>query len=332
MKKFFSLIAIAMLCVLSVDAQTINIHFKNGQKVQFPDSQVDYVDFTAKPDDPTLTAGDAIDLGLSVKWASCNLGASTPTEAGGYYAWGETSEKSKYTKDNYSYYNATTSSYTNIGTNISGTEYDAAFVNLGKGWSMPSYLQFQELEKKCSWEWTSMNGVNGYIVTGKNGNTIFLPAAGSKLSSVSSKNERGSYWCDYVNNDASANYFNMSSSQHTVENLFTESKYCGLTIRPVYSESKDDGIANIEDYITIARTGNSTTYTSAGVRYTVTFKITNSSTEKIHIVSLGGVDLSEDLAGGKSYEVTLQSASTALQNYKQELIFTYNGKSYSIKG
>lgn len=327
MKKLFSLIAIAMLCVLSVDAQTINIHFKNGQKVQFPDSQVDYVDFTAKPDDPTLTAGDAIDLGLSVKWASCNLGASSPTEKGEYYAWGETDPKKTYTQSNYAYYNTSTTEYTHLGTDISKTQYDAATVNLGKDWRMPTETEFKELRDKCIWTWSQMNGVNGYIIKGKNGNTIFMPEAGGSAGYLK-------YWTSTLASSGSnaINLYAWSEGYGTTYLGSITSRYHGLPIRPVYSESKDDGIANIEDYITIARTGNSTTYTSAGVRYTVTFKITNSSTEKIHIVSLGGVDLSEDLAGGKSYEVTLQSASTALQNYNQELVFTYNGKSYSIKG
>lgn len=243
MKKFFSFIAIAVLFVLSANAQTLNIHFKNGQKVQFPDSQVDYVDFTAKPDDPTLTPGDAIDLGLSVKWASCNLGASSPTEAGEYYAWGETSPKSKYSSATYSYYNADTKAYTHIGYKIAGTEYDAAYVNLGDGWAMPSELQFQELIQKCTWKWVSLdNGDNGYVVTGKNGNTIFLPATGYKDSYVNAKNSYGDYWSDQVwlYDYAYAKTLYISSSKHYIENS-ESARAVGHPIRPVYSETSDKG-------------------------------------------------------------------------------------------
>lgn len=238
-----------MLAVLSVSAQTVNIHFQNGTTINFHEDLIESIDFSEKTPEPTLFSGDAVDLGLSVMWASCNLGANSPSEAGGYYAWGETSEKSTYKKENYAYYNSSTTQYTNIGTHISGTEYDAAYVNLGKGWRMPSYDQFRELETKCTWEWVSMNGVLGYTVTGKNGNSIFLPTGGYKSSSgsVVKKNEYGSYWSDLVNNDMSANYFNMSSSTHTVANLFTESKCNGLTIRPIISYDDYNGTSDYDD-------------------------------------------------------------------------------------
>lgn len=97
MKKLFTSILMLAL-TLAMQAQTMNVHFKNGTKVEFNSVNVDYVDFTEKPSDPTLTPGDYVDLGLSVKWASCNLGASTPAGKGGYYAWGETSTKTEYSE------------------------------------------------------------------------------------------------------------------------------------------------------------------------------------------------------------------------------------------
>ena len=153
MKKFILLVA-AVMCQLAAQAQTVNVHFKNGQKIQFPSVNVDYVDFSEKAPDPTVSAGAVVDLGLSVYWCSCNVGAESPEEYGDYYAWGETKPKSSYRRENYSYYNTETETYTDIGENISGTEYDAATVNLGSDWKMPTKDEFQELLDNCTWEWT----------------------------------------------------------------------------------------------------------------------------------------------------------------------------------
>lgn len=115
-----------------------------------------------------------VDLGLSVKWATCNVGASKPEDYGNYYAWGETS-----TKSSYKYNNSKT--YAKWMGDINGnSSYDAARANWGGNWRMPTKTEMQELIDKCTWKWTKQNGVKGYKVTSKtNGNSIFLPAAGS---------------------------------------------------------------------------------------------------------------------------------------------------------
>lgn len=137
----------------------------------------------------------AIDLGLpsGTKWACCNVGASSPEQYGGYYAWGETSEKSVYNDVTYSYYfggqdtdgdgyfdSYFDSSYSvvNIGSDIAGTSYDVAHVRMGGSWRMPSFAQQQELVNNCTRTFTRQNGVCGILVTGKNGGQLFLPAAG----------------------------------------------------------------------------------------------------------------------------------------------------------
>ncbi len=119
-----------------------------------------------------------VDLGLSVKWASCNVGATQPWEYGGYYAWGETEEKSEYTDRSYIHYDDKVNYITHLGTNIAGTQYDVATVKWGGTWRMPTEIELIELVNKCTWTWTAINGVSGYRVTGPNGNSIFLPAAG----------------------------------------------------------------------------------------------------------------------------------------------------------
>lgn len=134
----------------------------------------------------------AVDLGLSVKWANYNVGASSPEEYGGYYAWGETSEKSlnsDYNEDTYIYYNS--GQYVNIGSDISGTQYDVVHVKWGGSWRMPTLVEVEELCEKCTWEWITYNGVNGQLVTGPNGNSVFFPAAGNRLY-ANHYNRRGS--------------------------------------------------------------------------------------------------------------------------------------------
>ena len=158
--------------------------------------------FTTKSSASVETNVDYVDLGLSVKWASCNVGASSPEEYGGYYAWGETETKSDYTRSTYKYWNQ------DIGTDISGTEYDVAHVTLGGNWRMPTKEEFEELQNECSWQWTTMNGINGYRVTGPSGNSIFLPAAGYRYGTTEDYMEmRGNtayYWTStkYASNQA----------------------------------------------------------------------------------------------------------------------------------
>ena len=125
------------------------------------------------PASSTINIGDAVDLGLSVKWATCNVGATRPEDYGDYFAWGEISPKTSYTEDNSKTYGK---SMEDIG---GDSRYDAATANWGSGWRLPTASECNELVHKCTWTWTKLNGVNGYEVKSKkNGNSIFLPAAG----------------------------------------------------------------------------------------------------------------------------------------------------------
>lgn len=153
--------------------------------------------FTTKEDE--ITPGQEVDLGLSVKWASWNVGASSPEGYGGYYAWGETEEKSDYDCDTYKYYYDTDGDgykeFANIGSNISGTQYDVATVKWGNGWRMPTKAELQELCDKCTWTGYTYNGVAGCKVTGPNGNSIFLPCAGNRNgTSLHNAGDGGDYW------------------------------------------------------------------------------------------------------------------------------------------
>ncbi len=135
-----------------------------------------------------------VDLALpsGTKWATCNVGADSPTADGDYFAWGETTPKSIYTEENSRTYGD--SSYNH---EISGnSNLDAASANWGNRWKLPTEAQMQELIDNCDSEWTSINGVNGRLFTSKrNGKSIFLPAAGWRNSSVLEyRGEDGNYW------------------------------------------------------------------------------------------------------------------------------------------
>lgn len=146
----------------------------------------------------------AVDLGLSVKWACCNVGATKPEEYGGYYAWGETEEKSDYTWKTYKWCNGSYDSmtkyctYSNYGRvdnkTVLDPEDDVAHVKWGGSWRMPTLEEQKELLNECTWKWTELNGVNGCKVTGPNGNSIFLPAAGDRVGTKFFNGGTGGYY------------------------------------------------------------------------------------------------------------------------------------------
>ena len=135
---------------------------------------------------------DFVDLALpsGLLWATKNVGANRPEEFGSYFAWAETSPKSYYSWGTYKYANGSETSLTKYCSssaygNVDNKETleeedDAATVNWGKPWRTPTLYETQELYIYCTWTYSSKNGVSGYIVTGPNGNTIFLPAGGVK--------------------------------------------------------------------------------------------------------------------------------------------------------
>lgn len=192
---------------------------------------------TEKQEDGEILDRKAVDLGLSVKWAGWNVGASSPEEYGGYYAWGETEEKSEYSVSTYKYYYDTDGDgykeYANIGSNISGTQYDVARQKWGGSWRMPTYDEIEELINDCSWTWITYKGINGYKVTGPNGNSIFLPAAGYRIgTSLVIRQDIGYYWSGTlgeVYSDARSLIFSYG--------IYDLDDYCyrdiGFTVRPV---------------------------------------------------------------------------------------------------
>ena len=158
---------------------------------------------------PKINGHEYVDLGLSsgVKWATCNVGASKPKEFGDYFSWGETEPKDDYSVSTYKWCNGDWDKLTKYCTDSSSWEStepmdnkskldpedDAAHVNWGGCWRMPTDEEWTELRVECTWTWVTQNGVNGRLVTGSNGNSIFLPAAGSQGPYLSGVGSYGHY-------------------------------------------------------------------------------------------------------------------------------------------
>ena len=189
----------------------------------------------------TLTAGpdannhEYVDLGLSVKWATCNVGANSPEAYGDYFAWGETETKSEYTEENCPTYGLSISELQSQGY-IDGAgylnpQYDAAAANWGGDWRMPTYDELNELISKCNWMWTTQNGVKGYKVTSKtNGNSIFLPVAGYRSgSSLKGAGNYGHYWSSSRSSDGAYRLFFNSFGPAVDDN----DRNSGKSVRPV---------------------------------------------------------------------------------------------------
>ena len=197
----------------------------------------------------------SVDLGLSVSWASCNLGASKPTEYGGYYQWAGTKDvpdtgiyldwsncpyhTGSDLKTGWTKYNTESSYGTVDNKTVLEAMDDAASVVLGGKWRIPTDTEWDELRNtsNCSWTWTSIDGVNGYKVqskkSGYSDQWIFLPAAGYRFDYyLSNVGSYGFYWSSSLNTDYPnyAYYLYLSSSSVKKNNL---SRYYGRSVRPV---------------------------------------------------------------------------------------------------
>ena len=193
---------------------------------------------------------EAVDLGLSVLWATCNVGASTPEDYGDHFAWGETKPKGSYDWDTYKFGNIVNlTKYNNVdGLTTLALEDDAAAVNWGGYWRMPSVAEMEELFDNCTWTWTTQNGKNGYRVTGRNGKSIFLPIAGFMSgNSCIGEGVNVGYWTNELasSDDISLGASISLSKMNKIKNN-SFFRYRGYSIRPVCIESYV-----VEDTVTV---------------------------------------------------------------------------------
>ena len=206
-----------------------------------------------EPNNGTYNGHDYVDLGLpsGTMWAICNVGADNPEDYGDYFAWGETQPKTTYSESNYKYSHGCCNQltkycsqsdfghngFTDKLTTLESSD-DAATANWGEGWSTPTNKQWVELLTKCSHSWTTQNGVKGCLFTGRNGNTIFLPAASSRMDDVARLvGDDGSYWSRSLNKGFPeyAKGFKFIISFDDCD-LYDDLGRCsGLSVRPVCS-------------------------------------------------------------------------------------------------
>ena len=193
-----------------------------------------------------------VDLGLSIKWATCNVGADKPEDNGNLYAWGETEVKEQYNVRTSKWgfmpfslkkYNINSEQGTVDNKTTLDLEDDVAHVTWGGNWRMPTKKEMDELHDNCTWEWTTLNGVNGYRVTSKKqgytDRSIFLPAAGYKANGRYQYGSNGNYWSRSLMTDpygdgsvicgtAACIRFNNNQA-----NIGWEDRMAGLSVRPV---------------------------------------------------------------------------------------------------
>lgn len=194
----------------------------------------------------TAVAGEAVDLGLSVKWSSTNLGATSPSDYGDYFSWGETSPKDNYSwatyelcngsYDNLTKYNTKSSYGTVDNKTVLEPEDDVASVKLGGKWRMPTDAEWTELSTKCTWTWvTNYNGsgINGRLVKATNGNSIFLPAAGYRYdTNLGYAGSYGIYWSSSLSSDCPYYAWYVYFYSDSVCSYY-DNRYNGLSVRPV---------------------------------------------------------------------------------------------------
>ena len=218
-------------------------------------------DKTDEPKDPTIEQNGGnqnedetpdpanghgyVDLGLSVKWATCNVGATAPEGYGDYFAWGETEPKTTYNWSTYKWYNeseSTLTKYIGVIDNKTVLELtdDAARANWGGAWRMPTDAEWAELRDNCAWAWTDNyngTGVAGRIVTSStNGNSIFLPVAGCRgKDALVDAGDYGYYWSSSLNLDDPDYAWNVYFYSGSVYGSYSY-RYFGRSVRPVLGE------------------------------------------------------------------------------------------------
>ena len=246
-KKLFSILTLFAITVFALAEMKVYVYKKDGTKVEYIAANVDSIGFV------NVTSGNEnghewVDLGLpsGTKWATCNVGATTPEEYGTYFAWGETeSNKTKtiFNINNYKWYSGgniikyCTSSREGNVDNIEVLEKadDVASVSWGGKWRMPTDNDFKELRNNCTGEWKTINGVKGYLVIGINNNSIFLPAAGCyKGQMLYNSNSYGYYWTSslYTSDSRYAIYRQLTSS--AAASYSSEDRAYGFSVRSVF--------------------------------------------------------------------------------------------------
>ncbi|MBQ9363190.1 MAG: hypothetical protein IJT97_07200 [Bacteroidaceae bacterium] len=243
----FLLLFAAMVLTTAVRAQVLNGDLNHNNQLDVEDITMlingyltgDEEWFNANPPNH-----EAVDLGLSVKWATMNVGASSPEDYGDYFAWGETKPKDTYDWATYTLCKGSSDTMTKYCTNSSyGTvdnktvldmEDDAAHTYWGGTWRMPTDAEWTELKTKCKWNWTTQGGVYGHMLIGPNGNSIFLPAAGHyEYYSLHGTNLNGYYWSGLLTESNPLDAWSIDFDWRGVWGIFGNYRCSGQSVRAV---------------------------------------------------------------------------------------------------
>ena len=245
MKKSIRLFATVMVCmavVLCVSCKKDNVEPSGGG--------TDGGGNTGGSDGGTIAGHEYVDLGLpsGLLWATCNVGASSPEDYGSYFAWGETETKSYYGWSTYKWCNGSCNTLTKYNTDsyygtvdnrtVLEMSDDAAHVNWGGSWRMPTYDEMQELKDRCTWTWTTQGGKSGYRVTGPNGKSIFLPAAGYfSDGGLGSAGSYGNYWSSSLYTGSPYDAYSLFFDSSFLS-MYCYSRCYGRSVRPVSAAQK----------------------------------------------------------------------------------------------
>lgn len=187
---------------------------------------------------------EAVDLGLSVKWATCNVGSYTPEGCGGYYAWGETETKNDYSWEIYKWCEGEEKTLTKYcvddgcgkvdNRTVLTSSDDVATVKWGKRWRIPTKEEMEELIDECTWTMTTQSGMNGYLVVGPSGKSIFLPAAGGRRGKdFYNRGWDGYYWSATLSEDGCGDAYGLGFGSGYSYWGDWYGRYFGFTVRPV---------------------------------------------------------------------------------------------------
>lgn len=241
MKKIFYVAICIMACLVSCEEKEL-VSPKN------PTTDNPRTDNPTIEEPITEENGHAyVDLGLSVKWATCNVGADSPEEYGEYFAWGETKSKdyydwstykwckgdyhelTKYCNDSYVGYNGFVDNKMTLDLSD-----DAARANWGGNWRMPTNAEQDELSEQCTWALITQNGVYGHRVTSKkNGRSIFLPLAGYRFQSKRGRIGSDSYYWSSSCTGGISSYILLCGTDLDYRTWWIDGRNYGLSVRPV---------------------------------------------------------------------------------------------------
>lgn len=253
MKKQIVSMMMFVICFMFVGteamAQGVVVYKKNGEVMKVPYEELDsIVTYNDEGEDIIQTemvqGHECVDLGLSVKWATCNVGANSPEESGDYYAWGETSTKSEYSWKTYKWCNGTGRSLTKYCDNstygnvdhktVLDKSDDVAYVRWGNKWRIPTHEEFEELCDKCQMEETTLKGINGVLITAPNGNSIFLPYSGWYTENGLNYLGKGaSYWGANVQDVRSYDASRLFRTDYDISPSYSGNRCFGFPVRPV---------------------------------------------------------------------------------------------------